>query len=197
MYLIAEYRFCIKESMDDEINRCAYRVSRGEAGAFDWIDENFRPAVFRKTLKYPFTFHDREDALQEMMELALRLCHKYDPKAGNYRHYASKVITYELMKRFYREIDRQSGEMLKSAEEITFEAGDYRSGKRDDPLDIIIDEENRRDVLYNRKVCSPLERKIVHYCDYGYEIKEISEKLCVSERAIVNGLHRVRRKRGK
>lgn len=197
MYLIAEYRFCVKESMDDEMNRCAYRVSKGEAGAFDWIDENFRPDVFKKTLKYPFTFHDREDALQEMMELALRLCHKYDPEAGNYRHYASKVITYELMKRFYRELDHQSGEMLKSAEEITFEAGDYRNRKRDDPLDIIIGEENRRDVLYNRKVCSPLERKIVYYCDYGYQIKEISEKLCVSERAIVNGLHRVRRKRGK
>lgn len=194
MYLIAQYRFCLKESLDDEMNRCAYRVSKGDAEAFDRIDEKIRATVFRKTLKYPFTFHDREDALQEMMELALRLCHKYDPEAGNYRHYISKVITYEVMKLFYREAEHQTVEMLKSAEDITFEAEDHRNTARDNPLDILIDEENRTDILHNRKICSPLEREIVHYCDYGYQIKEISEKLHVSEKAIVNGLHRVRRK---
>lgn len=197
MYLIAQYHFYIKESFDDRMNDCAYRVSMGDAGSFDWIDANFRKTVFQKTLKYPFNFYDREDALQEMMELALRLCHKYDPEAGNYRHYASKVITYELMKYFYRESDHQSDELLKSAEGITFETGDYRNRVQDNPLDIMIYEENKADIMNNRKICSPLEREIVQYCNYGYQIKEISEKLHVSEKAIVNGLHRVRRKRGK
>ncbi|CAM4301496.1 RNA polymerase sigma factor [Lacicoccus alkaliphilus] len=194
MYLIAQYRFCIKESLDDEMNRCAYRVSKGDVCAFDWIDDNLRKTVFRKTLKYPFTFHDREDALQEMMELALRLCHKYNPEAGNYRHYVSKVITYEMRKLFYRGTEHQTVEMLRSAEDITFDAGDHRNTVRDNPLDILIDEENRADILNNRKICSPLEREIVHYCNYGYHIKEISERLHVSEKAIMNGLHRVRRK---
>ncbi len=197
MYLIAQYQFRIKESTDDTMNRYAYRVGRGDARAFDRIDENLRPIVYKKTLKYPFSFHDREDAIQEMMEIALRLCHKYDPEAGNYRHYVSKAVTYELMKLFYRNAGHRADEMLKSDEDVTFDAGDYGNRMRDNPLDILIEAAQRADILNNRKVCSPLERKIVHYCNYGYQIKEISEKLHVSEKAIVNGLHRVRRKRKK
>ena len=63
------------------MNDCAYKVYNGDI-AFDWIDENLRPTVFKKTLKYHFDYYDREDALQEMMELALRLCYKYDPELG-------------------------------------------------------------------------------------------------------------------
>lgn len=197
MYLITQHHFILKESMDDRMNDCAYKVYNGDISAFDWIDENLRRVVFKKTLKYPFDYYDREDALQDMMELALRLCYKYNPELGNYRHYASKVITYELMKLYYRLTDHGLSEVIKSVKDITFETADHRNRMQDNPLDIIIYEENKSQILNNRKVCSPLERQIVYYCNYGYQIKEISEKLRVSEKAIVNSLHRVRRKRKK
>lgn len=193
--MITEHHFFLKETSDDEMNMWAYRVSTGDIGAFDWIDRNFRNIIIKKTLKYPFDHHGREDAVQDMMEIALRLCYKYDRTRGNYRNYASKVITYELMKTFYRSEDHQLKEVVKSVPGITFETGDHRNRMLDNPLDIIIYEENMSHILSNRKVCSPLEREIVHYCNFGYQIKEISEKLHVSEKAIVNSLHRVRRKR--
>lgn len=197
MYLITQHYFNLKESIDDRMNDYAYKVYNGDISAFDWIDENLRQVIFRKTLKYPFDHYDREDALQDMMELALRLCYKYNPELGNYRHYVSKVITYELMKLYYRLTDYGLSEVIKSVKDITFETADHRNRMQDDPLDIIIYEENKSQILNNRKVCSPLERQIVFYCNYGYQIKEISEKLCVSEKVIVNSLHRVRRKRKK
>lgn len=197
MYLITQHYFNLKESIDDRMNDYAYKVYNGDISAFDWIDENLRQVIFRKTLKYPFDHYDREDALQDMMELALRLCYKYNPELGNYRHYVSKVITYELMKLYYRLTDYGLSEVIKSVKDITFETADHRNRMQDDPLDIIIYEENKSQILNNRKVCSPLERQIVYYCNYGYQIKEISEKLCVSEKVIVNSLHRVRRKRKK
>lgn len=197
MYLITQHYFNLKESIDDRMNDYAYKVYNGDISAFDWIDENLRQVIFKKTLKYPFDHYDREDALQDMMELALRLCYKYNPELGNYRHYVSKVITYELMKLYYRLTDYGLSEVIKSVKDITFETADHRNRMQDDPLDIIIYEENKSQILNNRKVCSPLERQIVFYCNYGYQIKEISEKLCVSEKVIVNSLHRVRRKRKK
>ncbi|WP_462421750.1 RNA polymerase sigma factor [Salinicoccus sp. Marseille-QA3877] len=197
MYLITQHYFNLKESIDDRMNDYAYKVYNGDISAFDWIDENLRQVIFKKTLKYPFDHYDREDALQDMMELALRLCYKYNPELGNYRHYVSKVITYELMKLYYRLTDYGLSEVIKSVKDITFETADHRNRMQDDPLDIIIYEENKSQILNNRKVCSPLERQIVYYCNYGYQIKEISEKLCVSEKVIVNSLHRVRRKRKK
>lgn len=192
MYQVAEFYFSVKETLDDTLNRYAVFVAKGKKQYFDKIDEKIRPDVIRQTYKYQLMPEDRKDIIQDLMEVAFRNCYKYEPELGNYRHYTNKITKYELMKMYYKIISDNKFSLNKSNYAGTFSAGDYRNKNLADPLDIVIYEEAEGYLLNEKGPCTKLERKVYHYYNQGYNIKEIGRNMGMTEKIVRNSLYRVK-----
>lgn len=194
MYHISNFYFTVRESPDDALNHYAVQVSRGRMKFFDEIDKHMRPQIIRQTYKYHLRAEDREDTIQELMEIALRNCYRYNPDIGHYRHYTLRITKYELLKLYYRIADADRMELTKSNYTATFSAEDYRDKKTDSPLEVVIQEEGVKYLLNDNGPCTPLERKVCKYFDHGYGVKDIARDLSMSEKSVRNSLYRVKLK---
>lgn len=192
MYQIKHFYFAVKETLDDTINRYAILVSKGKHKYFDDIDEHIRPTITRQTYRYPFTFEDRKDIVQDLMEAAFRRCFRYQPELGHYRHYTYRVTKYELIRMYHRVFSESQNATNKSNYTGTFSVGDYASRKKDNPLDIIVFEEGEEYLLNERGPCTRLERKVYHYYNQGYKVREIGDTIGMTEKIVRNTLYRAK-----
>lgn len=193
MYHIITYQFYIREhGVQDEMDRLACRVDAGDAAAFDIMDEEIRPYVRRLTYRYTEHFHDREDMEQEMMEIALKLCSRYNHARGRYMHYLYRTLRFEMM-------SRSSARGLKRCRELASIEKMYdesKDGEREaDPINMMVKEEQLQYLMHKKGICSPLEQKVLQYLDQGHSIEDVCLAFELERKAVLNTLHRIRRKK--
>ena len=194
MYHIASFCFTVNESVNDELDRLALQVYDGNRKAFDKIDEYLRPQIIRMSHKYMNLYHDREDIEQDMMEMALILCYRYDWRLGRYRNYALRSIRFEMFNRIREFKKVRSIEYIKKDKGITFDSGDHPDLGTANPLDAVVKEE-QMEYLMSRGVCSRMELKILGLLEHGWTIDAISDELAISRKSVTNSLYRVIRKK--
>ncbi|MFB9861173.1 RNA polymerase sigma factor [Salinicoccus siamensis] len=193
MYHITAYQFYIRErGTADDMDQLACRVDAGDAAAFDIMDERIRPYVRRLTYRYTEHFQDREDMEQEMMEVALKLCSRYDHTRGRYMHYLYRTLRFEMMSRSSARGLRRCRERA-SIEKMYDES---KSGEREaDPINMMVKEEQLQYLLHKKGICSPLEQKVLQHLDMGHSIEDVCLAFELDRKAVLNTLHRIRRKK--
>lgn len=194
MYHIASFCFTVGESVNDELDRLALQVYDGDRKAFDKIDEYLRPHITRMSHKYTNLYHDREDLEQDMMEMALILCYRYDWRLGRYRNYALRSIRFEMFNRIREFKKIRSNEYIRKDKGITFDSGDYQDFDTTDPLDAVVKEE-QMEYLMSRGVCSNMELTILKHLKRGCTIDAISRELAINRKSVTNSLYRIIRKK--
>ncbi|GAB3055875.1 RNA polymerase sigma factor [Salinicoccus sesuvii] len=191
MYQIAEFRFIIREDIDDVLDVLAGRVRDGDTSAFDQIDMALRPQVSRMSYRYMNHFHEREDMEQDMMEAALRLCYRYQGERGRYRHYLLRTLRFE-MKAHTRRYSLKSHNEGAVFNDLGIQSADE---KNDDPINMIVKEEQLQYLMRKKGICSPLERRVLEHIDKGHDIEDVCREFALGRKSVVNTLHRIRRKK--
>lgn len=193
MYSISCVYFQVRESGED-INRYALLVSEGQTEYFDEIDKNIRPNIIRQTYKYQMTDADRQDLIQDLMEIAFKNCYKFNPSLGDYRHYTYRVTKFESMKLYYKKVREKNLYMVKADDGVSLTVSDYQTDELD-PADIIVFEDNENYLMDDAGPYSKLERTVYSCFRKGYNAREISDSLGMTEKTVRNTLYRAKVKR--
>lgn len=191
MYQIAEFHFVVREDSDDTLDVLASRVRDGDIGAFNQIDAALRPQISRMSYRYMNHFHERQDMEQDMMEVALRLCYRYQNGRGRYRHYLFRTLRFEMKARVRQHSLKYYNEGA-SVHDLGVQSSDEKNGN---PINMIVKEEQLQYLMCEKGVCSPLERRVLEHLGKGYGVDDVCREFALERKSVLNTLHRIRRKK--
>ncbi|CAD2074392.1 sigma-70 family RNA polymerase sigma factor [Jeotgalicoccus meleagridis] len=192
MYVIKRFQFYVNDSHNKDsetetwyADRAAVRVKYGDYAAFDELDKLLRTKVTRLTFKYELNRFDRDDLVQDLMFHAFMLCFTYDYEKGHYMNYC----LYSLRRKAYSKI--VNFVELKNLEVMP---EDFYMVDWSNALSHIILKEAGIEYSTALSSLSKLEKLILSMFIELRSFDEISAVLKMDEKAIINALHRVRKK---
>ncbi|WP_186365547.1 RNA polymerase sigma factor [Salinicoccus cyprini] len=195
MYQITAFHFTVREkNIDDTLDALAARVREGDMEAFDLMDEKLRPQISRMSYRYMDHFHEREDMEQDMMEAALRLCHRYQSGRGRYRHYLFRTLRFEMKSRMRTHGLKYYNESM-TVEDRRLPKPVDKDEEEADPINMMVREEQLQYLMHKKGVCSPLERMVLEYLGKGHDIDDVCREFALERKSVINTLHRIRRKK--
>lgn len=180
---------------DDEL---IVRLKNGESGIEDYLLDKYKTLVRKNARVLYLEGGDREDLLQEGMLGLFKAIHAYDPdREASFYTYASQCITHQM----YSAVSsarRKKHTILNesiSLSDIEEKENTAEAFYVNDPENIILEQEAETQLLEKiKKSLSPMENKVLSMFLEGMSYKEISQKLCKSDKSVDNALQRIKTK---
>lgn len=174
------------------MNRYAAKVANGNVAAFETIYYRILHRTSIMVKLHVSNPNDYDDALQELMLKAIKLCDTYNPERGNYENYVFRTFRFELLKQrlFTQEKLRRERPLDMKSKEI---------------LNIIDTDEMKQPELttmYYNYFChiadscsfTYLEKAVIKALIDGRSPLEVRETLNIDAQSYTNTFYRVRKK---
>ncbi len=178
-------------------------AQRGNQNAYEVLVGGYFGFVCNRVKAYYFAGAERDDVIQEGLIGLVKAIKSYSPDRSSFRTFASVCISRHVISalRFY---SRQKYEPLNTYISLCNVTEDFSESVYSDlsefcrdPEDILINRESLVDMeCVIRDTLSKFEYEIFLHQQDGYTYRDISQKLCCSEKSVDNAIQRIRRKLG-
>ncbi|HHV47155.1 MAG TPA: sigma-70 family RNA polymerase sigma factor [Tissierellia bacterium] len=169
-----------------EIEKLYERAKEGDMSARETFLEKLAPLVAGSIRRYYNVKKDHEDLMQEGYEVILRCIKDYDPEKGvKLLGYIKAMLKYHYLNKHRERKTVSLNEPLKDMKDG--ELMDFLIGDEEDPLNIIIENEEYTALLKSLKTLTPRQKRVIlDFYARNIPIGEIAKNMGISYRTAVN-----------